>query len=378
MFNRKMKIGRNQPCWCGSGKKYKKCHLNRAEQEEIEPWEADQNLRKAFGAKYCSVPDALKYECRGNIVKAHSISKSMNLKRIERSGHVYAFVQNLKNLTSNYGVLHPILYGINKASTFTGFCAYHDKQMFSPLEDQEFIGSKKQCFLLAYRALTREYFTKQGFAKSIELMMQADRGKSLPEQLEIQDMVSALALGAEAGVRDVTIYKENFDAILTTKNFSNINAFLMNFKKTPSVLCSAAIYPECDFTGNHLQDLSDLNTTPDLLTFSTIATRNGGAVVFSWINDNESKGNCEKFINSLKAIAPENITSSLIRFFFESCENVFMEPAWWESLDKPKQESLCNRIASATSLLEERKPECLLSDKFIFDDWELINTQDIK
>ena len=23
------KIGRNDPCWCGSGKKYKKCHLGR-------------------------------------------------------------------------------------------------------------------------------------------------------------------------------------------------------------------------------------------------------------------------------------------------------------------------------------------------------------
>jgi uncharacterized protein YecA (UPF0149 family) len=22
------KLGRNAPCWCGSGKKYKKCHLN--------------------------------------------------------------------------------------------------------------------------------------------------------------------------------------------------------------------------------------------------------------------------------------------------------------------------------------------------------------
>lgn len=23
------KLGRNSPCWCGSGKKYKKCHLAR-------------------------------------------------------------------------------------------------------------------------------------------------------------------------------------------------------------------------------------------------------------------------------------------------------------------------------------------------------------
>ena len=26
------KLGRNEPCWCGSGKKYKKCHLNEDQQ----------------------------------------------------------------------------------------------------------------------------------------------------------------------------------------------------------------------------------------------------------------------------------------------------------------------------------------------------------
>ncbi len=25
------KLGRNEPCWCGSGKKYKKCHLNKSD-----------------------------------------------------------------------------------------------------------------------------------------------------------------------------------------------------------------------------------------------------------------------------------------------------------------------------------------------------------
>ncbi len=27
------KPGRNEPCWCGSGKKYKKCHLPEDEQK---------------------------------------------------------------------------------------------------------------------------------------------------------------------------------------------------------------------------------------------------------------------------------------------------------------------------------------------------------
>lgn len=29
-------IGRNDPCWCGSGKKYKKCHLSKDTAERVE------------------------------------------------------------------------------------------------------------------------------------------------------------------------------------------------------------------------------------------------------------------------------------------------------------------------------------------------------
>jgi len=29
-------IGRNEPCWCGSGKKYKKCHLDNDEKKRSE------------------------------------------------------------------------------------------------------------------------------------------------------------------------------------------------------------------------------------------------------------------------------------------------------------------------------------------------------
>jgi preprotein translocase subunit SecA len=32
----KDKIGRNDPCWCGSGKKYKQCHMKQDERERRE------------------------------------------------------------------------------------------------------------------------------------------------------------------------------------------------------------------------------------------------------------------------------------------------------------------------------------------------------
>jgi SEC-C motif len=40
------KLGRNDPCWCGSGKKYKKCHIDRKDQEAVRSWEVDAHFRK--------------------------------------------------------------------------------------------------------------------------------------------------------------------------------------------------------------------------------------------------------------------------------------------------------------------------------------------
>ena len=42
----KKKIGRNEPCPCGSGKKYKKCCLGKAENQELD--ELDDHMQKGY------------------------------------------------------------------------------------------------------------------------------------------------------------------------------------------------------------------------------------------------------------------------------------------------------------------------------------------
>jgi len=36
-----VKPGRNDVCWCGSGKKYKKCHLHHDEEKMSKKWSAN-------------------------------------------------------------------------------------------------------------------------------------------------------------------------------------------------------------------------------------------------------------------------------------------------------------------------------------------------
>lgn len=31
-------VGRNEPCWCGSGKKYKSCHLREDEMKQLQKY----------------------------------------------------------------------------------------------------------------------------------------------------------------------------------------------------------------------------------------------------------------------------------------------------------------------------------------------------
>jgi len=70
----KKKIGRNDPCWCGSGKKYKRCHYGRESMDEQNPFFSEKQIIKNFSKKYCLHPNASENECKGEIQDSKTIS----------------------------------------------------------------------------------------------------------------------------------------------------------------------------------------------------------------------------------------------------------------------------------------------------------------
>ena len=242
----RMKLGRNDPCWCGSGMKYKRCHLNREVQTPLEPWEASKAFREALSTKDCLAPQVWLNKCRGPIVRAHTVPKSASLKTIARDGHVYSLDLSLDGIGKGLGGPVPKLCGIKRASTFTGFCSGHDNAIFSPLEKFVFSGTSEQCFLLGYRALAREFYTKDGGGNCVSMMdllsprrkefhggwsnelrpqgswkgnfdqspkraavaqsglrRSLDKGKTPTEQVRIQETNHLLEIGLAAGFRDI-------------------------------------------------------------------------------------------------------------------------------------------------------------------------------
>lgn len=333
-----MAHGRNEPCWCGSGQKYKKCHLHRDKQKPIDKAKIFKQLNSFYDYKVCSVPDSMKHECTKDIIKAHSVSKGSSLKEISKNGHV---LTTFKATTINEKSIkiEPKKIGINRASTFTGFCSYHDNSLFSDIEDKDFEVSELSCFLIAYRAIARELFVKKRATSTFDMAKNLDKGKSLPFQKKFQAMHNHLSQNNDLSTTDLEYIKNIFDTCYVSSDYTSIQHLILTLDAAPKVMTSAVVAPLFDFQGNIVQTTTnDPNQIPDYLIVNAFSSNGIGYIVLSWLE--EHKKACAQLYKSLmKSSSP---ASSLVIFIFALIENIYLSEEWWEGLEQGDRDMLIN------------------------------------
>ena len=362
-----MKVGRNDRCWCGSGKKYKRCHLGR----DTQPPLGKQEILEAWGTVYekgdCLHPRAGRSTCQGKIIRAHTIQRNGGLSRIAREGHVYNALKYSRMFqeTECTEDKNPELIGVRKASTFGGFCSPHDNELFSPIEKHPFTGESTQVALLAYRAICYELFMKKCDRSSSFLQRNFDKGTPLIYQRLHQEAVSLHQTGVSKAIDELTSLKDWYDNILYKEHADNLGYYVVGFNKNPEVMCSATAQATHDFSGNKVHELG-LNNSAGWLTFSLIATDDGGAAVFSWPADHRKS---EDVMRTFHSLSDDNLPHAVIRFMFEFFENIYFSPEWWDGLEKPMQVSLMRRQLTGTVPHLQRFAGCLLDDGIRAVDW---------
>lgn len=364
-----MKLGRNDACWCGSGKKFKKCHLNRHQQPRLSRQDALKASKKATSERICFHPDASKERCT-TVVNAHSVQRRAGgLSAIAEKGHVYGYKADVSQLDRTGGRLEPILIGINEASTFTGFCSYHDSETFAPLERAVFTGSAEQIALLGYRALCKELMAKRNALALNPILREGDRGLPLMVQRAWQSRMDAQSVGFDLALKDLGRAKDNFESAIMSGDFAKLHWLLLRFDAIPTVLASAPLIPEFDFESNLLQNLLDMRSDMEVLAYSLVGTGDGvGIAVFCWIGESPA---AERFSSSLESIGGEQLPHRLVQFSFEHFENIYWSPAWWRSLDSRTQKTLIDRINAQVRTV--RGPSCLRDDGTRAATWKVVN-----
>lgn len=345
------KIGRNEPCWCGSGQKYKHCHLGREKNAPPTNWEIKEYLDNRYLEKYCLHPNASSQECSEPIVKAHTIQRSGGLNRIaSKYGYVYGFVPDgvdyaraIEQDTNSIDQRTPKRIGIREASTFTGFCNKHDTLTFKPIEQYDFQSNEEHTFLLAYRAICKSVFMKQGSVNFMPKIRHIDGGMPIAKQIETQLRLEGQQKWLEATLDMALKHKFLYDTALTSEDYSQVKYCVFRIDQTPEIMCSGAITPHFDFQGKIIQNPKSAFVNPqsqEHITFSIIATDNGGAIVFSWLGGRKV---AKSLLHSLLLLPDTHIPHAIIRFTFEHFENVYVSPTWWEKLNRDEQSAIIQR-----------------------------------
>lgn len=163
----RIRIKPYEPCPCGSDNKFKFCCYQKAREESekerksITYTHGRLNHMATTSWKEANFDICLgfnKEECSGPIKNAHTLQNNRILNRIQEHGHVYRITGEFDKKLEYRPVFKKI--SRNKASTFRGFCDYHDTTLFREIEQKQYVNSDKQNFLFALRALTLQYHDK--------------------------------------------------------------------------------------------------------------------------------------------------------------------------------------------------------------------------
>lgn len=320
-----MNISKNALCPCGSGKKYKMCCM---EKEDDIPYYEPSNMvstineisKKRF-IKQCVHPK--KEDCSEDIIKAHSIQNNRILNKLAVNGHVISMKHDKLIFMSGQET------GRKIASTFTGFCGYHDKTTFQEIEDKVFVGSQKQLFLFAYRAFALEYHKKQEQFKMFRI--QFSKKPSIAKSKELMDSYKAMLLG----LKDNDKTKEHLDEALLNGNYDILNHYIWEIPFEIEFAVSTTFSLHYDLCGNKINDYFTAERIRSI--FVNIFPEEGRSFcLFSWLKiDNECY---EEFGKQFEALDEEKKKKYLNNLLPIMTENIIISPRLWQLWGESKQQ----------------------------------------
>lgn len=323
------KIGRNEPCPCGSGKKYKQCCLrkpdNPAYSDISKLPEVYKAARKEARFKECIHPD--KANCSERIIGAHSIQNNKILSKIADNGKVYMPCPkpDLKFKLQKE-------YGRKEASVFTGFCGYHDKITFQPIEDRDFSATEEQIFLYTYRAFAYEYHKKR---EAVRLGQIAFSNK--PSLAEMPGRTIKGMTGFEMAVADFEDEKTVFDNALLQKKYDVLTSLVWEFDGFSNFAVTAVEAPMYDFSGNKIQDLLNPDIRARHMYLSVFPENDKTYAIISWLKENDELFSTMK--EKLDLLTEEERKNYINNTIPIIAENVAIKPSAWENMSETAKQA---------------------------------------
>lgn len=328
----KNKIGRNTHCPCGSGIKYKYCCLDEeaALMRKMNAFSEDYSMiSKQARIKQCIHPN--KNECSGNIIKAHAIQNNRVLSKLAVNG----MVQTMDGV-SNLIFQDAQCKGRKIATTFTGFCANHDKTLFQDIEDSEFETKPKQIFLFTYRTLAWHYHKKLEQIKKTELTKKMAYKHNLPGIENTNNYFNRLLDIEKMGARENEMKLEKFNQCLLNEEYGAVNSCIWEIPYEIQFAVSTMLEIEHDISGKQMNDLKSIKPLKSCY-LNIFPAREKSYCIWSWLaEDDIYECFTQQFIN----LSIENRTNYLNNDLPRWTDALVFSPRIWGEWGEGIQQAL--------------------------------------
>lgn len=259
-----------------------------------------------------------KQDCSNKIISAHSVQRNGRLSLLEKSvkgNNVIYSTRDLQPSASEFfHKLKPV--GIGTASTFFGFCGYHDTALFSDIENNPFDESDKHCFMHSYRALAYTYH------QQMQILVPKETDKYIPYEIK---------LGENAAMNDLIKVKDKIQTLHATGNFGDLKSFKYFVEHTIPVACSVALTPESYIDGTPMNLNDDVAVPYSYIFLTVMPDLKESFIVVSHFED-DLKAN--KFVSDLENLSDEEVEKTISSLMIGDALNFFLSPQYWERLGK--------------------------------------------
>lgn len=344
-----MKMGRNAICNCGSNIKYKKCCMNKNEEEKLAEaiLKSSKTLSRDARIKQCLHPR--KEECSEKIIKAHAIQNNRILNKISQNGCVVT-MDGSSNL---------IFQGTQKkgrkiATTFTGFCSYHDKILFQEIEDKKFNKSQKQIFLWTYRTLSWHYHKKQEQINRNNIFFDnmIDQGYKPYENQDYQSLYNGFKMVEDDNNKE----KELFDLYLLNNKYDEVSYCIWEIPYEISFAVSMMHGLEYDIKGTRINNYTSKENIKNIY-LNIFPCESKSYCIWSWLNDNNAYNVFSKQFMELDIKDKENYLNNNLPLWSDS---IIISPRLWNRWGEDIQQSLLTHanFDFLYSMMREEEDKC--------------------
>lgn len=285
---------------------------------------------KAWDEAWCFAAEFDASRCAKKIINAHAVQRSGVLTRIAEQGHVLAWQRD--RAAGRGRDLLPV--GINRASTFRGFCSRHDNEIFGPLDRTPFSGTSEQSFLLCLRALAHESHKKNAAIKGAL----AYESAYTSDEVNNHDAASvhrAHREGCIVGLREMSGDRRLAWRMLAAREYDSVGMVSYRIDRVPEIMVCGWVAAEHDFRGNEIQDFGDFSQPLSGTACFILPAEEGGIVGLAWLQRTPA---IDRLFRSAIALDPTSAPHAILRFALTYSEDCYFAPAFWRELDVPGKE----------------------------------------